>query len=193
VYFRNNVFRILRASADFADPNRINPLLDVQAETRVREYQIRLGVTGNADRAVVTFLADPPLSDSDILALLAIGRRGEELKGKEADVGRSEAAAFATGMFQDFLESRARSITGLDRFQVDPYINKYDIAVPRVTVGKEVVQDRVFMSYSSNIGGTIPEQNIRLEYILNRNVSVLGEYDELGQLGADIKFRFEFR
>jgi hypothetical protein len=96
-------------------------------------------------------------------------------------------------MFQDFLESRARNITGLDRFQVDPYINKYDTPVPRVTVGKEVVQDRVFMSYSSNIGGTVPEQNMRLEYILNRNVSVLGEYDELGQLGADIKFRFEFR
>jgi translocation and assembly module TamB len=193
VYFRNNVFHILRASADFADPNRINPLLDVQAETRVREYNIRLGVTGHADRAEVTFLSDPSLSDADILALLTIGRRGEELKGKEAEIGRSEATAFATGMFQDFLESRTGSIIGLDRFQVDPYINKYDTAVPRVTVGKEVVQDKIFMSYSSNIAGATPEQNIRLEYILNRNISVLGEYDELGQIGADVKFRFEFR
>lgn len=193
VYFRNNVFRILYASADLVDPLRVNPVLDVQAETRVRDYRIRLAVTGNADRAVVTFLSDPALSDSDILAMLALGRRGEELKGKEANVGVGEATSFATGKFQDFLESRARSLTGLDRFQVDPYINKQDTAVPRVTVGKELMQDKLHMTYSSNVGGTTPEQNIRVEYFLNRNISLIGEYDELGQIGADLKFRFEFR
>lgn len=193
LYFRNNTFKVLYASADFVDPNRINPVLDVQTETRVREYRIRLAVSGNADRAVVTFLSDPPLADSDILALLALGRKGEELKGKEGEVGIGESFSFATGKFQDLFESRARSLTGLDRFQVDPYINKSDTPVPRVTVGKEVMEKRLFMTYSSNIGGTTPEQNLRIEYILNRNVSLLGEYDELGQIGADLKFRFEFR
>ena len=109
VYFRKNVFKILHASADFTDPSRINPTLDVQAETRVREYQIQLGVTGTADRAVVTFVSEPPLTDSNILALLALGRKGEELKGKEANVGVGEATSFATGKFQDILESRART------------------------------------------------------------------------------------
>ena len=193
VYFRNNVFDILFASADFVDPGRINPVLDVQAETRVREYRIRLGVSGNADRAVVTFLSDPPLEDSDILALLAVGRKGEELEGKADVVGRGESLSFVSGRFQDLLESRARSLTGLDRFQIDPYINKSDTPVPRVTVGKEIVEKRVFLTYSSNVGGTTPEQNLRVEYILNRNISLLGEYDELGQIGADLKFRFEFR
>lgn len=193
VYFRRNIFRILYASVDFADPNRINPLLDVQAETRVREYQVRLAVSGTADRAVVSFLSDPPLTDTNILALLTLGRTTSELKGKEADVGSSEAVAFATGKFQDILETRARSLTGLDRFQVDPYINKTDVSVPRVTVGKEVVPEKVFLTYSSNVGGDAPEQLFRIEYLLNRNVSVVGEQDELGKIGADLKFRFEFR
>lgn len=193
VYFRKNVFKVIYASADMVDPHRLNPVLDVQAETRVREYKIQLAVSGTADRAVVTFLSDPPLSDSDILALLAVGRKGQELEGKEANVGMSEAASFATGKFQDLLESRARSLTGLDRFQVDPYINKSDTPVPRVTVGKEMVQNKLYLTYSSNVGGTTPEQNLRLEYILNRNMSLLGEYDELGQIGADLKIRFEFR
>jgi len=82
VYFRRNVFRIIHASADFTDPSRMNAILDVQAETQVREYRIRLGVSGTADRAVVTFVSDPPLSDSDILSLLALGRRTEELRGR---------------------------------------------------------------------------------------------------------------
>jgi translocation and assembly module TamB len=193
VYFRKNVFKILHASADFTDPNRINPTLDVQAETRVREYQIQLGVTGTADRAVVTFVSEPALTDSNILALLALGRTSEELKGKETNVGVGEATSFATGKFQDILESRARSITGLDRFQVDPYISKTDVAVPRVTVGKEVVQDKLFMTYSSNVGAPTPEQMFRIEYILNKNMSLVGEQDEVGNLGADVKFRFEFK
>jgi autotransporter translocation and assembly factor TamB len=193
VYFRKNVFKILHASADFTDPNRINPTLDVQAATRVREYQIQLGVTGTADRAVVTFVSEPPLTDSNILALLALGRTSEELKGKEANVGVGEATSFATGKFQDILESRARSLTGLDRFQVDPYISKADVAVPRVTVGKEVVQDKLFMTYSSNVGASTPEQMFRIEYILNKNMSLVGEMNELGNLGGDVKFRFEFK
>ncbi len=193
VYFRRNVFRILYASADFTDPSRINPILDVQAETKVREYRIRLGVSGTADRAVVTFVSDPPLSDSNILSLLALGRTGEELKGTEQELGFGEAASLATGKFQDILESKARSLTGLDRFQVDPYLSKSDVAVPRVTVGKEVMQDRLYMTYSSNVGAAMPEQDFRIEYILNRNISLVGEYDEMGQVGADLKFRFEFR
>lgn len=193
VYFRQNVFRIIHASADFTDPARINPTLDVQAETRVREYQIRLGVSGTADRATVTFVSDPSLTDSNILALLTLGKKGEELKGKEASVGVGEATSFATGKFQDILESRARSLTGLDRFQVDPYLSKTDVAVPRVTVGKAVVQDKLFMTYSSNVGASTPEQVFRIEYVLNKNMSLVGERNEVGNLGADVKFRFEFR
>jgi len=193
VYFRQNIFRIIHASADFTDPSRINPTLDVQAETRVREYQIRLGVSGTADRATVTFISDPSLSDSNILALLTLGKRSEELKGKEANVGVGEATSFATGKFQDILESKARSLTGLDRFQVDPYLSKTDVAVPRVTVGKAVVQDKLFMTYSSNVGASTPEQVFRIEYILNKNMSLIGQRDEIGNMGADVKFRFEFR
>jgi autotransporter translocation and assembly factor TamB len=133
------------------------------------------------------------LTDANILALLTLGRKGEELKGKEANVGVGEATSFATGKFQDILESRARSLTGLDRFQVDPYISKTDTAVPRITVGKELVQEKLFMTYSSNVGATYPEQVFRIEYILNRNVSLVGDRNEIGNLGADVKFRFEFR
>jgi translocation and assembly module TamB len=193
VFFRQNEFKILRAAADFVDPNRINPVLDIQAEIQVREYLVRLAVSGTADHAVVTLLSDPSLPDSDILALLALGKTGSELKGKEAGVGMSEAASFATGRFQDIFESRARSLTGLDRFQVDPYVSKGDTSVPRVTVGKELVQDKLYVTYSSNVGSTTPEQIFRIEYVLNRNFSLVGERNELGNTGADIKYRFEFR
>jgi autotransporter translocation and assembly factor TamB len=193
VYFRQNEFKILHAAVDFVDPNRVNPVLDIQAEIQVREYLVRLAVSGTADQAVVALLSDPPLIDSDILTLLALGKTGSELKGREAGVGMSEAASFATGQFQDMFESRARSLTGLDRFQVDPYVSKGDTSVPRVTVGKELVQGKLYVMYSSNVGSTTPEQIFRIEYILNKHFSVVGERNELGNTGADIKYRFEFK
>ncbi len=197
VYFRRNEFKILRASVDFVDPNRMNPVLDIQAETLVREYTIRLAVTGTADHAVVTFISEPSLVDSDILAMLALGKTGSELKGKETGVGVGEATSFATGQFQDVIERNARRLTGLDRFQVDPYVGKSDTSVPRVTVGKELVQNKLFVTYSSNVGATAPEQNFRIEYVLNRHFSLVGEGVETENngtnIGADIKYRFEFK
>jgi translocation and assembly module TamB len=197
VYFRKNEFKILRGSVDFVDPNRMNPVLDIQAETQVREYRIQLSVTGNADHAVVTFISEPSLVDSDILAMLALGKTSSELKGKEAGVGVGEATSFATGQFQDVIERNARTFTGLDRFQVDPYVGKSDMSVPRVTVGKELVQNKLVVTYSSNVGASAPEQDVRLEYILNRHFSLVGEgletEDNGKNIGADIKYRFEFK
>jgi translocation and assembly module TamB len=193
VYFRKNEFTILNLSVDFIDPNRMNPMLDVQAETQVREYKIRLSVTGNAERASIAYMSEPSLNDTDILSLLALGKRGSEIKGKETGVGVGEAASFATGQFQDILERRARSISGLDRFQVDPYVGKNDTSVPRVTVGKELVQNKLYVTYSSNVGATTPEQIFRIEYLLNRHFSLVGERTEMGNNGADIKYRFEFK
>jgi translocation and assembly module TamB len=193
VYFQKNEFKIVHASADFVDPNRVNPVLDIQADIQARQYRIHLTVAGTADRASVALLSEPPLPDADILTLLAFGKTSTELKGKENDVGMSQAYYFATGKLQDVVESQARNLTGLDRFQVDPYVNKGDVTVPRVTVGKEIVQDKVFFTYSSNVGATTPEQIFRIEYLLDKHFSVSAERDELGDTGADIKYRFEFK
>ncbi|HXY55607.1 MAG TPA: translocation/assembly module TamB domain-containing protein [Nitrospirota bacterium] len=193
VYFRQNDFKIVHASADFVDPNRLNPILDIQAEIVVRQYRVTLAVTGTADRAVVVLLSDPSLPDQDIVALLALGKTSTEIKGRENEVGMSEAYYFATGQLQDVVESRAKTLTGLDRFQVDPYVNKGDVTVPRVTVGKEIVQEKVYATYSSNVGATTPEQIFRIEYILNKHYALSAERNELGDTGVDIKYRFEFK
>ncbi len=198
VFFRKNEFKVFHASADFVDPNRMNPAIDFQAETQVREYLIQLSVTGTAERAVVTLVSDPALNDADILSLLALGKKGSELSGKgESNIGLGEAASFATGQFQDILEGRTKSLTGLDRFQVDPYVSKSDTSVPRVTVGKELIQNKLYLTYSSNVGAPAPEQNFRIEYILNRHFSLVGEGKDTiyngTDVGADIKYRFEFQ
>lgn len=193
VYFRNNEFRILHASADFADPNRMNPFLEIASETAVKGYNIKMNLDGQLDHFNMSLSSDPPLKEMDILALLTVGQTGGELKGLEGGVGASEATSFLTGKLQDVIEERLRSITGLDRFQIDPYVSKSTGTVePRITVSKRLLGEKLFVTYTTSVG-SVEEQILKLEYFLGRNISLVGIRDERGIIGGDVKFRFEFR
>ncbi len=193
VYIRNNEFRILHANAHFADTKRINPFVDISAETNVKGYKIRMNLDGQIDHFNVSLSSDPVLKESDIFSLLAVGRLGSEMKGLEGGIGAGEATSFLTGKIQDVVEERIRSITGLDRFQIDPHVSKKTGSVePRVTVSKRVLGDKLFVTYASSVGST-EEQIIKLEYVLSRHVSLVGGRDESGFSGADIQFRFHFK
>ncbi len=193
VYIRNNEFRILHASAHFADTKRINPFVDISAETSVKGYKIRMNLDGQIDHFNVSLSSDPVLKESDIFSLLAVGRLGSEMKGLEGGIGAGEATSFLTGKIQDVVEERIRSITGLDRFQIDPHVSKKTGSVePRVTVSKRVLGDKLFVTYASSVGST-EEQIIKLEYVLSQHMSLVGGRDESGFAGADIQFRFHFK
>src|SRR5437867_13013539 len=61
--FQGKRYQITRGNMDFVDPLRIEPNIDVQAETQLRDYRVILTVTGRGDRVVVHWRSDPPLSD----------------------------------------------------------------------------------------------------------------------------------
>jgi translocation and assembly module TamB len=193
VFFRNNEFDILHASADFSDPNRLNPFISIAADTVVKGYKIKMNLEGQLDRFSMSLSSDPPLKEMDVLALLTVGQTGSGVKGLEAGIGAGEATSFVTGKMQDVLEERLRSITGLDRFQVDPYVSKSTGTVePRVTVSKRLLGDKVFVTYTTAVG-TLEEQIIKLEFFMSKNVSLVGVRDERGITGGDVRFRFEFK
>src|SRR4030042_2326728 len=106
VYFRNNEFRIIFASADFKDPNRIKPAMNLTAEATVNGYTIRLNLEGQMDHFNLSLSSDPHLEEVDILALLTVGQVGKQLKRLEGGIGAGGATSFRTGKVQDVLEER---------------------------------------------------------------------------------------
>lgn len=192
-FFRNNEFLIEKASADFVDPEGIYPFFDVLASTRVHDYNISLRLTGYIDEFNLTLTSTPYLNEMDILSLLTTRRIARNLRGLEGGIGVAEATAFLTGQLQDTIEERLQSITGFDRVEVEPYISdKTGEIGPRVTVAKRLLSDRLYVTYSTSFGSEA-EQFIKLEFKLSDSVLLVGERDETGTIGADIKFRWEFR
>ncbi len=191
VYFRNNELKLIKASADFTDTERIDPYLRIKAETLSRGYRINLLIEGTLRRFNLSLSSEPPLDEVDIISLLAIGETGTALKGYGGGIGAAEATSFITGELQETLEQRARHYTGIERVQISPYVSKTGEVGPRITVGKKL-GERVSILYSSAVGSKESDV-IKVEYELSRSVFLVGEKDERGSIGGDIRFRFQFR
>lgn len=193
IYFRGNEFRILEGSSvDFVDPARVTPLFHLAAETYRENYLIRLSLDGAADQFNLTMFSDPPLSESDILTLLTFGQINRQKKGIETGIAAGEATSILTGVLQDNVQQEVRSVTGLERFEIEPHTTTTGAFTSRVTVGKRLMEDQVLVTYSTTIGST-EEQIIKIEYKITKDLSLAGSRDELGSTGADVKYRFEFK
>lgn len=190
--FSRNPFKVISATADFISPDTIRPVIDVHATTTVREYNIDLRLSGTMERFVLSLNSDPPLSETDILALLTVGQTAAEAAETMSEVGAVEATAFLAAPIQEKIEDTMQDIIKIDRFQVEPYYSSSTASEgARLTVGKRLLDDKLYVTYTTGI--TTIEELIKLEYFLGRNVYIVGERDELGRLSGDIKFRFEFR
>ncbi len=193
VFFRNSEFKIVHATADFSDTEKTEPYVDIVAETSVKGYHIWLTLEGKVQQLDMTLISDPELEDVEILALLTVGEFGERLRGLEGGIGAAEATSVITGGFQEIVEERLRELTGITRFTIDPYVSRTTGTItPRVTVSKSLMGERLYVTYSSSMS-TSEEQEVKLEYRVTNNVSLLGGQDDQGALGGDVKFRFRFK
>lgn len=193
VYFRGNEFKILKGSSiDFIEPNSIAPIFHIRAKTFTGNYHINLNLDGPIDKFTLSLSSDPPLADMDILTLLTFGQVGREARGFESGIAISEATSIIAGEFQEQVTEKFKHITGFERFEIEPYTTAAGAVSPRVTVGKRLLEDKLFVIYSTSIG-TTEEHIIKLEYKLGKNISLVGSRDEIGSTGADIKYKFEFK
>jgi translocation and assembly module TamB len=193
VYFRNNKFMILNASADFADPKRLNPVIYISAESTVSGYDVRMRLEGQLDHFDLSLSSTPTLEETEILSLLTVGSIGKEAKGIQGGIGLDAATSFLGGQLQDVVQERLQKITGLDRIAVESQLSKVTGKnEPWVTVTKQIVKDKISVTYArtfSSVAGEI----VKVEYALANNVSLVGTREETGAFSGTVKFRFEFK
>ncbi len=81
VTFNGTKYQLERGDVTFANPAKTQPIIDLQATTRVRDYDITVQFRGDASVAnglKVTWQSEPQLPQADVIALLALGRTQEE-------------------------------------------------------------------------------------------------------------------
>ncbi len=195
VYFNGQKYRMERGEVTFTNPVTSTPVLDLQASTRVKYYDITVNLNGEFDKLNLTYHSEPPLPSSDIISLLALGQTREQSaqlqqNGQQSFAQQASSAALAEAL-NAALSSRSRSLFGISHIKVDPQGLNTETspttAAPAVTIEQQV-KDNLTLTYTTNVSQT-SQQIIQAEYNINHNVSILGIRDYNGVVSFEVRIR----
>ncbi|NOZ95325.1 MAG: hypothetical protein GXP47_11415 [Acidobacteria bacterium] len=138
----------------FSDPTRIVPNIDLRLRARVDVYEVWVNLSGTGDRIIPTFASDPPLSQEEIIALLATGHRSSETSSTSS--GNLASSILSTSL-GEVLDQRARSLLAVDQVRIDPFAQS-DAGSPtaRVTLVKQLTPSWT-IAIESNLGSNREE------------------------------------
>jgi translocation and assembly module TamB len=164
------------------------------------QWNIVMHAYGDAEKLRVDLTSQPALSQDDIFLLLTVGLTRAELdQARSASVGESVALE-ALGTLSGADKAVTEAVPVIDDFRFgSAYSSRTGRTEPTVTIGKRLA-DRIRANVTSGLTDS-REVRSNVEWRLSRRVSVEGSYDNvndissssLGNLGADIRWRLEFR
>ncbi|HWW16174.1 MAG TPA: translocation/assembly module TamB [Candidatus Dormibacteraeota bacterium] len=195
--FHGTRFTLERGDITFANPVAIEPQLNLQATTHVRNYDLNITLTGTPNRGLnLNYRSEPPLPKSDIIALLALGRTNEESAQLQEQSGQSVFSDQASALIlnqalNDTASSRFQRLFGASNIKIDPQglttETNPTARGPQVTIEQQFANN-ISLTYSTNVSQS-SQQIIQGEYYFNRNVSVVGTRDQNGVVSFDLRIR----
>ena len=197
ISFNGNKYKLERGDVTFANPAKTQPIIDLEATTRVRDYDITVQFRGDASVAnglKVTWQSEPQLPEADVIALLALGRTREESASAGSagsfGLGGDASNLLINQALNSTVNSRLQRLFGASRVKIDPQGLASETAVvrgPQVTVEQQVASN-VTLTYSTNVSVS-NQQIIQLEYNVTRTISIVALRDQNGVVSFDFKIR----
>lgn len=206
--FKDTPFNVQTASINFQQTKEINPDIYISANSRISDYDVNLLVQGSAKNLSIKPTSQPPLSEPDLFSLLALGVTSKTDHNLSSDTQQKQTGleVLAAISNQSQLNKKIQEKLGLT-VQLAPSIDSTkNIAVPKVVVSKKI-SNKINASYSKPFTGNDQNQEIKLQYLYNNNVSLLLNYqnkdalqqeqisnsNSKGILGIDLEYRDEFK
>ncbi len=189
-------YEVRRCKLTFTNPYSIEPEIDLEAVTRVRNHDITLAISGPLDRPETRFSSEPPLPSTELFRILSTGDEQElTARAVRQNEERGEqslaAASFLYGQAASVIGNRVSNLFGFDKFRIDPLTESGDsISRARVTVGKRVAED-LFLTYSVDPSST-EEQRLRLEWQVDRGLTLVLTQNGDGSYSADARWEKTF-
>jgi translocation and assembly module TamB len=197
-YFNGSKYRLERGDVSFTSPVTTTPILDLQASTRIRDYDVTLSINGDPTKPNglhVTYRSEPPLPESDIITLLALGRTQEEAaqlqQSGQSSIGQDASSAIIAEALNATVSNRVQRLFGVSRIKIDPQglsTTETNLARgPQVTIEQQVTNN-LTLTYSTSVSQTT-QQIIQAEFNVSRNVSIVAIRDQNGVVSIDVRFR----
>jgi translocation and assembly module TamB len=189
-------YELQRGDIYFTNPVRIQPNIDLNATARVEDYDITLGLHGTPEKLAFTYRSDPPLPEADVVALLALGRTGNQQRlytqQQQQALSNPTTDALLGGALNATVSSRVQKLFGAGSVKLDPnYLGALGNSTSRIIV-EEQLGRHLTLTYATNVN-TTSQQLIQAEIAINRHVSLQLARDESGVFSVVLKATRRYR
>jgi translocation and assembly module TamB len=194
--FAGTKYELQRGDIYFSNPVRIDPTIDLNATARVETYDITVGLQGTMSNLKANYRSDPPLSEADIFALLALGRTQEEAQlyqEQQLEAGtNSTSSALLGGALNQTVGNRIGKLFGGGSVKIDPaFVGTLGNSAARITVQQQVNR-QLSVTYATNVNYTA-QQLLQAQYDLTPNASIVVTRDESGVYSVVYKIRRRYK
>ncbi len=194
--FAGQKYQLQRGEIYFTNPVRIDPIIDLDATAQVENYDITVGLHGTATNLKPTYRSEPPLSESDVFALLALGRTQEEAQlyqERQVQQGTDPTtSALLGGALNATVSNRVEKLFGVGSVKIDPaFVGTLGNSSARITVQQQISR-QVTATFATNVN-TSAQQLIQVQYDLNHDNSIVVTRDESGVFSVVYKLRRRYR
>ena len=194
--FAGTTYELQRGDIYFSNPVRIDPIVDIDATARVENYDITVGLQGTMSNLKPTYRSEPPLTQTDIFQLLALGRTQEE-----ASINTQQAtqqgedpttSALLGGALNATVSNRVGKLFGGGTVKIDPaFMGTLGNSSARITVQKQLSR-QLSVTYATNVNSTA-QPLLQGQYDLTPNVSLVVTRDETGVFSIVYRIRKRYR
>jgi translocation and assembly module TamB len=185
-----------RGDITFTNPVRIEPVIDLSATAHVEDYDISLGLNGPLQKLAITYRSDPPLPETDVVSLLALGHTASQQRlytqQQEQSITNPTTDSILGGALNATVSNRVQKLFGAGSVKIDPnYLGAFGNSTSRITVQEQLSRD-VTLTYATDVN-TTSQQLLQAEVAINRHVSVVVARDESGVFSMVIKATRRYR
>ncbi len=194
--FAGTTYQLEHGDIYFTNPVRIEPSIDLDAVTRVEQYDVTIGLHGTAANLQPTFRSEPPLPEADVVSLLALGRTQDE----QSIYSQEQTAAGVNGTTDALLggalnatvSSRIQKLFGVGSVKIDPtYQGALGDTSARITVSQNIGKSVTAM-FATNIN-TSAQQLIQAQWNLSQSLSLTAVRDENNVFSMVFKIHQRYR
>jgi translocation and assembly module TamB len=196
--FFGNKYTINQGSVSFFNPAKIDPILNVDLETKARGVEVTITVTGPINNLHASYRSDPPLQFADIVALLATGRSPTDPTLAVQNTGQSQnlqqlgASALVGQAISNPVGGPLQRFFGVSKVKIDPQLTGITGSPEaRLTIEQQVSPDILF-TYIDDVSST-STQLIRVEWDFNRKWAAIVTREENGYVGVEFAFKKRFK
>lgn len=194
--FAGTKYQLQRGDIYFTNPVRIDPVIDLDATARVENYDVTIGLHGTTTNLKPTYRSEPPLSEADVFALLALGRTQEEAQlyqEQQVQAGTDPTtSSLLGGALNATVSNRVEKLFGVGSVKIDPaFVGTLGNSSARITVQQQISR-QITATFATNVNQSA-QQLIQVQYNLTNNNSVVVTRDETGVFSIVYKLRQRYR